>query len=67
VRLVLEDWGFGEQVRAGRGVRTLFIGAPGTGKSLAVAVAQAAITFSRRAWGRPGRSSSRLPQRRPMA
>ncbi|WP_327397363.1 ATP-binding protein [Streptomyces phaeochromogenes] len=36
-RLVLEDWGFGEQVRAGRGVRLLFTGPPGTGKSLAAA------------------------------
>ncbi|MEU5342923.1 ATP-binding protein [Streptomyces sp. NPDC020766] len=44
-RLVLEDWGFGEQVRAGRGVRMLFTGPPGTGKSLAAAaLARAAQT-----------------------
>lgn len=44
-QLVLEDWGFGEQVRAGRGVRMLFTGPPGTGKSLAAAaVAHAAQT-----------------------
>ena len=44
-QLVLEDWGFGEQVRAGRGVRMLFTGPPGTGKSLAAdAVARAAQT-----------------------
>ena len=44
-QLVLEDWGFGEQVRAGRGVRMLFTGPPGTGKSLAAAaVAWAAQT-----------------------
>ena len=44
-QLVLEDWGFGEQVRADRGVRMLFTGPPGTGKSLAAAaVAQAART-----------------------
>ncbi|QEU96628.1 ATP-binding protein [Streptomyces kanamyceticus] len=36
-QLVLEEWGFGEQVRAGRGVRLLFTGPPGTGKSLAAA------------------------------
>ena len=44
-QLVLQDWGFGEQVRADRGVRMLFTGPPGTGKSLAAAaVAQAART-----------------------
>ena len=42
-RLVLEEWGFG--ARAGRGVRMLFTGPPGTGKSLAAAaVAHAAET-----------------------
>jgi hypothetical protein len=34
-RLVLEDWGFGGQARGARGVRLLFTGPPGTGKSLA--------------------------------
>jgi SpoVK/Ycf46/Vps4 family AAA+-type ATPase len=44
-RRVLQDWGFGEQLRAGRGVRMLFTGPPGTGKSLAAAaVARAAQT-----------------------
>lgn len=44
-QLVLEDWGFAAQARAGRGVRMLFTGPPGTGKSLAAAaVAQAART-----------------------
>ncbi|MQY14610.1 ATP-dependent zinc metalloprotease FtsH [Streptomyces sp. RB5] len=44
-QLVLQDWGFAERVRAGRGVRLLFTGPPGTGKSLAAAaVASAART-----------------------
>ena len=36
--MVLEDWGLGETARAGGGVRLLFTGPPGTGKSLAAEV-----------------------------
>ena len=35
---VLEDWGLAEHTQATRGVRMLFTGPPGTGKSLAAAV-----------------------------
>ncbi|MGC3992787.1 MAG: AAA family ATPase [Propionicimonas sp.] len=35
---VLEDWGLAEHAQATRGVRLLFSGPPGTGKSLAAAV-----------------------------
>lgn len=35
---VLEDWGLAERTQASRGVRMLFTGAPGTGKSLAASV-----------------------------
>ena len=42
---VLDDWGFLDQARASRGVRLLFTGPPGTGKSLtAEVVATAAGT-----------------------
>jgi hypothetical protein len=36
-RTVLEDWGFGAHPGGARGVRLLFTGPPGTGKSLAAA------------------------------
>ena len=36
--LVLEDWGFLEDARAAHGVRLMFTGQPGTGKSLAAEV-----------------------------
>ncbi|MFF0410258.1 ATP-binding protein [Kitasatospora sp. NPDC004745] len=36
--VVLDDWGLREAARADRGVRLLFTGAPGTGKSLAAEV-----------------------------
>jgi hypothetical protein len=36
--LVLDDWGLRERARADRGVRLLFTGPPGTGKSLAAEV-----------------------------
>lgn len=39
---VLEDWGLAERTQASRGVRMLFTGAPGTGKSLAASVLAAA-------------------------
>jgi hypothetical protein len=43
--LVLDDWGLRDQARADRGVRLLFTGPPGTGKSLAAeVVASAAAT-----------------------
>ncbi len=43
--LVLDEWRFREQARASRGVRLLFTGLPGTGKTLAAeAVATAADT-----------------------
>jgi hypothetical protein len=43
--LVIDDWRMGEHARAARGIRLLFTGLPGTGKSLAAeAVASAAAT-----------------------
>ncbi len=43
--LVIDDWRMSEYARAARGIRMLFTGLPGTGKSLAVeAVASAAAT-----------------------
>jgi len=43
--LVLDEWRFREQARASRGVRLMFTGLPGTGKTLAAeAVASAADT-----------------------
>jgi hypothetical protein len=39
---VLEDWGFLDSARANRGVRLLFTGQPGTGKSLAAEVVASA-------------------------
>jgi hypothetical protein len=43
--VVLDDWGMRDRARASRGVRLLFCGPPGTGKSLAAeAVATAAST-----------------------
>lgn len=39
---VLDDWGLAERTQASPGVRMLFTGAPGTGKSLAAAVLAAA-------------------------
>ncbi|MGH3821331.1 MAG: ATP-binding protein, partial [Pseudonocardiaceae bacterium] len=41
--LVLHDWGFLDGARAGRGVRLLFTGPPGTGKSLAAEVVATAV------------------------
>lgn len=41
--LVLHDWGFLAQARARRGVRLLFTGPPGTGKSLAAEVVATAL------------------------
>lgn len=43
--LVLDEWGLRDRARASRGVRLLFCGPPGTGKSLAAeAIATAACT-----------------------
>jgi hypothetical protein len=43
--LVIDDWRMGDYARAARGIRLLFTGLPGTGKSLAAeAVARAAAT-----------------------
>jgi SpoVK/Ycf46/Vps4 family AAA+-type ATPase len=43
--LVIDDWRMGDYARASRGIRLLFTGLPGTGKSLAAeAVASAAAT-----------------------
>lgn len=41
--LVLDDWGMRHHARADRGVRMLFTGAPGTGKSLAAEVVATAV------------------------
>lgn len=41
--LVLDDWGVGRVARANRGVRLLFTGPPGTGKSLAAEVVATAL------------------------
>jgi SpoVK/Ycf46/Vps4 family AAA+-type ATPase len=41
--LVLDDWGMRRHARADRGVRMLFTGAPGTGKSLAAEVVATAV------------------------
>jgi hypothetical protein len=41
--LVLDDWGFLDGARADRGVRMLFTGPPGTGKSLAAEVVATAV------------------------
>ncbi|WP_127500897.1 ATP-binding protein [Actinoplanes solisilvae] len=41
--LVLDDWGLRHHARADRGVRLLFTGAPGTGKTLAAEVVATAI------------------------
>ncbi|MFT3971741.1 MAG: ATP-binding protein [Micropruina sp.] len=40
---VLDDWGLGTGAQATRGVRLLFTGAPGTGKSLAAAALASAV------------------------
>ena len=40
---VLDDWGMHESARADRGVRLLFVGPPGTGKSLAAEVVTSAV------------------------
>ncbi len=40
---VLDDWGFVEHARAKRGVRLMFTGPPGTGKSLAAEVVATAV------------------------
>jgi hypothetical protein len=40
---VLRDWGLGDAVRGGQGVRALLTGPPGTGKSLAAAVIAAEL------------------------
>ncbi|RZU11350.1 ATPase family protein associated with various cellular activities (AAA) [Kribbella rubisoli] len=42
-QIVLEDWDLGQVARACRGVRLLFSGPPGTGKSLATEVVATAI------------------------
>jgi hypothetical protein len=43
--LVIDDWRMGDYARAARGIRLLFTGLPGTGKSIAAeAVASAAVT-----------------------
>jgi hypothetical protein len=41
--LVLDDWGFLDGARADRGVRLMFTGPPGTGKSLAAEVVATAV------------------------
>jgi SpoVK/Ycf46/Vps4 family AAA+-type ATPase len=40
---VLDEWGFLERARADRGVRLMFTGPPGTGKSLAAEVVASAV------------------------
>ncbi len=37
-RLVVDDWGFGRMLTGGGGVKALFVGDPGTGKTLAAEV-----------------------------
>lgn len=35
---IYKKWGFGEKIKWGRGISTLFYGAPGTGKTMAAAI-----------------------------